>query len=107
PDMNKAYRSFFKGDFPTRTTVQIAELPGGSKHVEIAAVAVKGEKKIIHPKGAKPRDVPLSPGILVGDTLYLSGQVSLDPQTGKLIEGDFKAHAAQALKNLQGVLEAA
>jgi 2-iminobutanoate/2-iminopropanoate deaminase len=39
--------------------------------------------------------------------LYLAGQVSLDPETGKVVEGDIKAHVTQALKNIEGVLKAA
>lgn len=39
--------------------------------------------------------------------LYISGQVPLVPETGKLIEGDFKEQVRQVLRNLLAVLEAA
>ena len=105
-EMNSAYRSFFKQRFPTRTTLGVAALPGGSV-VQIAMVAVKGPKKVIFPKGAKKTGLPFSPGILAGDTLYLSGHVGIDPRTGKLIEGDIGVHVNQTIKNIEGVLKAA
>ena len=70
-------------------------------------VAVKGPKNVIYPHGAKPSGLPFSPGILAGDTLYLSGQAGVDPRTGKLVEGDMGVHVLQTLKNARGVLQAA
>lgn len=48
-----------------------------------------------------------SQAIRVGNTVYLSGQIPLDPQTGKVVEGDFRAQVQQVFKNLQAVAEAA
>ena len=48
-----------------------------------------------------------SQAIRVGNTVYLSGQIPLDPQTGKVIEGDFRAQVRQVFKNIQAVSEAA
>lgn len=48
-----------------------------------------------------------SPGMIYNGTLYISGQLSIDPETGKVPEGGVKAEAAQALKNLDMVLQAA
>ncbi len=50
---------------------------------------------------------PYSQAIQVGNTLYLSGQLGLDPTTGKLVSADTAAQAAQALKNIQAILDAA
>ncbi len=50
---------------------------------------------------------PYSQAIRVGNTLYASGQIAIDPAIGKVIEGDVSAQAIQCLKNVQGVLEAA
>lgn len=44
---------------------------------------------------------------MVGDTLYVSGQVPLDPDTGTVIEGDFEECARRVLKNIQAIIEAA
>ena len=104
--MNSVYRSFFSNQFPVRTTVGVSGLPGESP-VQIAMVAFKGPRKVIFPHGATPADLPFSPGILAGDTLYLSGHAGIDPQTGKLVEGDMRTHVLQTLRNTQGVLQAA
>ena len=50
---------------------------------------------------------PYSHAVRVGTTVYCSGQVPLDPATGKLIEGDIEAQTRQVLKNLRNVLKAA
>ena len=42
-----------------------------------------------------------------GDTVYLSGQIALDPATGLLVEGDIAAQARRAFDNLKAVCEAA
>ena len=48
-----------------------------------------------------------TPGMVHNGTLYISGQLSIDPETGKVPEGGFKAEARQALANLKTVLDAA
>jgi 2-iminobutanoate/2-iminopropanoate deaminase len=50
---------------------------------------------------------PFSPAVQSGEFLYLSGQVALDPATGRLIEGDTEAQAERILANLEHVLQAA
>src|SRR4051794_16383007 len=50
---------------------------------------------------------PYSQAIRVGDTLYTSGQIALDPASGQLVEGDVRAQAARVMQNLQGVIKAA
>ena len=50
---------------------------------------------------------PYSQAILAGDYVFCAGQVAIDPQVGKLIEGDVADQTAQVLKNLRAVLEAA
>lgn len=47
---------------------------------------------------------PYSQAIRSGDVVYLSGQIGLVPETGKMVEGDVAAQAEQALKNLSAVL---
>lgn len=48
-----------------------------------------------------------SPGVISGRTLYISGQLSLDPDTRQLPQGGAAAHARQALANLDRVLQEA
>ena len=48
-----------------------------------------------------------SQAVKVGDTVYLSGQIPLDPETMTMVTGDFKAQTHQVFKNLQAVAKAA
>jgi 2-iminobutanoate/2-iminopropanoate deaminase len=50
---------------------------------------------------------PYCQGLLIGDTLYVSGQIALDPHTGELVEGDVQDETAQILDNVGSVLRAA
>ena len=61
-------------------------------------------KRIIMPPGAKPGG-NYSPGIMIGDTLYISGQAGEDAQ-GK-VAADFDAEMKQSLANIDAVLKAA
>ena len=107
--MSKVYRSFLEQDkLPSRTTVAVSELALGAG-VEIAMVAVRGEKQYVYPEGTEPGKAPYSPGVLAGDRLFVSGQAGVIPGTApaKLVEGDIKAHVTQTLKNIETVLKAA
>lgn len=50
---------------------------------------------------------PYSHAVLVGDTLYTSGQIGLNPATGKMAGDTIEEQAHQILANLESVLEAA
>lgn len=50
---------------------------------------------------------PYSQAIKVGDTVYLSGQIPLDPQTMQMVSGGIEAQATQVFRNLSAVAEAA
>lgn len=50
---------------------------------------------------------PYSQAIRVGDLLFLSGQIALDPTSGQLVAGDIREQTERVIKNLQEVLEAA
>ena len=50
---------------------------------------------------------PYSQAVLVGDTLYCSGQIPLDPQTGSLVTGTIEQESERVLENLGAVLRAA
>jgi len=64
-------------------------------------------KRVIVTDGAPEALGPYSQGVQVGRTLYLSGQIGLDPETGDLVEGGVEAETQRAMNNLQAVLEAA
>lgn len=63
-------------------------------------------KKIIEAEGA-PRAVgPYSHAVRVENLVFTSGQVPIDPGTGKLVEGDFDAQVRRVMENLRTVLMA-
>jgi 2-iminobutanoate/2-iminopropanoate deaminase len=63
-------------------------------------------KQTIFPEnGAKPIG-PYTPAIRIGDFLFTSGQIGLDPKTGKLVPGGVAAEAKQALENIGVLLKA-
>lgn len=63
--------------------------------------------EFIHPdfKGHNPRHY--SAAVKVGNLMYVSGQLSIDPDTREVCRGDIREHAALALNNLDRVLKAA
>ena len=50
---------------------------------------------------------PYSQAVAVGDLIFLSGQIPLDPQSMTLVPGDVEAQARQVFRNLEAVAEAA
>ena len=64
-------------------------------------------KKIVNTTKAPDPIGPYNQAVLVKDTLYISGQIALDPSTGELVKGDVKAETKQSLENLKAILEAA
>jgi len=65
------------------------------------------EREIISTEKAPKAVGPYSQAVRAGDFIFASGQVAIDPSTGKLIEGGVAEQTRQALKNLSAVLEAA
>jgi 2-iminobutanoate/2-iminopropanoate deaminase len=64
------------------------------------------EKRSIAPPTGAPPIGPYSPAIRVGQLLFLSGQIPLDPSTGQIVEGDIRAQAQRVLQNLGELLQA-
>ncbi|MDQ3618162.1 MAG: RidA family protein [Pseudomonadota bacterium] len=60
----------------------------------------------IHTEQAPAAIGPYSQAVSVGGTVYLSGQIPLDPSTGELVQGDISAQARRAFDNLKAVCEA-
>ena len=65
------------------------------------------KKKIVNTKKAPAAVGPYSQAVKVGKLVYTAGQIPLDPETGKMIEGDVQAQTERSLLNLQAVLKAA
>jgi len=64
-------------------------------------------RQSIHTDAAPAAIGPYSQAVRSGQTVYLSGQIPLDPATGALVEGDIAAQAQRAFDNLKAVCEAA
>jgi len=64
-------------------------------------------KNIIHTEQAPAAIGPYSQAVIAGDTVYLSGQIPLDANSGKLIDGDFTARVQKVLNNISAVCAAA
>ena len=65
------------------------------------------EREVISSPDAPAAIGPYSQAIRVGNTLYLSGQLGMNPKTGKFAGTDFESQARQALENHKAVLTAA
>lgn len=63
--------------------------------------------RIIHTDQAPAAIGAYSQAVRAGDTVYISGQIPLNPQTGEVVSDDFRAQAEQVFRNLQAIIEAA
>ena len=61
-------------------------------------------KKIVTTPNAPAPIGPYNQAILSGNTLYISGQIPIDPKTGNLVEGDIQKEAKQSMENLKAIL---
>ena len=64
-------------------------------------------KKIINTTKAPAPIGPYNQAVLVGNTLYTSGQIALDPETMELVLDDIKTETKQVMENMKAVLAAA
>ena len=65
------------------------------------------QKKAIQTDAAPKTIGPYSQAVLAGNILFVSGQLGIDPATGKLVDGGVQEQTRQALKNVQAIVEAA
>lgn len=64
-------------------------------------------RKIIITKNAPAPIGPYNQAVLIGNTLYTSGQIAFNPKTNALVLDDIKTETKQVMENLNAVLEAA
>ncbi|MEZ5000842.1 MAG: RidA family protein [Bacteroidales bacterium] len=64
-------------------------------------------KKIIKTLNAPAAVGPYSQGVEAGGTLYIAGQIPVDPATGKIVEGGIKEQTLQVMKNIGAILKEA
>ena len=65
------------------------------------------DRKIISTEDAPAPIGPYNQAILAGDTLYISGQICIDPKSGELKKRDIQEETHQVMKNLKAILVAA
>ena len=65
------------------------------------------KKKIITTLSAPAPIGPYNQAVFINNTLYLSGQIPLIPETMELVEGDIKKETQRVMQNLEAVLDAA
>ena len=70
------------------------------------ALQAAGKPKVefINSEKAKAAGYPFSQAVQVDHTLYLSGQIGMDPKTGKLAEGGIASESRQAMQNIKDLL---
>ena len=68
---------------------------------------MENSKQVIATDKAPAAIGPYSQAVAVGNFVYASGQIPIDPATGALVEGDVRAQAEQVCKNIGEILKAA
>jgi 2-iminobutanoate/2-iminopropanoate deaminase len=108
PEMNEVYRPYFPVEPPTRATVGV-DLPMPGALVQIAMVVARPNvtRRVIQPAELKSPDLPYSWGILAGETLFMSGITSRDPETYAPVAGDIVTETRRVFGNMGAVLKAA
>ena len=96
---------------PTHIFIIVAAMAGailGSlTTVVVPAEQAAAARTVIRPERAPNTGLPFSPGILVGNTLYVSGHLGRDPVSSRLVSGGVEAETRQSLANIREVLRSA
>jgi reactive intermediate/imine deaminase len=102
-DANRVWAKWFSKDPPARAALGVAKMPTDTP-VEITVVAVRdlSSKKVIGSQGKEP----VSPAVMVGDRLYLSGFMGRDAKTGNVPQ-DPAAQVQLAFDQMAETLKAA
>jgi enamine deaminase RidA (YjgF/YER057c/UK114 family) len=106
--MNDAYRTFWKSDFPTRTTI-VVDLPTPDTLVEMSIVAAGDgtDRTIVHPRDWAQSPSPYSYALRTADTVFLSGLVSRNGRDNSVVSGDVAQQTRVILDNAGELLHAA
>jgi reactive intermediate/imine deaminase len=98
--MGSVYKTYFEfGNTPGRGTIQVADLPNNN-HVVFSCIAGAdlAKRKAVRPRNMPP-SATASPGVLYGDTLYLSAKDGFIPDQG-IVTPDFELQLRQSMRNL-------
>lgn len=63
------------------------------------------QKKGIYTDGGPVQGAPYTPAVRVGDFVFISGQIPMDPATNQIVEGGIEEQVKQCIRNLAGVLK--
>jgi enamine deaminase RidA (YjgF/YER057c/UK114 family) len=92
----------------TATLAEVNSLVDPNFKFEMSGIAhLGGEQRVLAPETVHQTGWPYVHGVQVDDTVYLSGQIGLDPDGNLVGRGDPEAQADQAAQNLIRLLEAA
>jgi 2-iminobutanoate/2-iminopropanoate deaminase len=72
-----------------------------------AAPGPEADREVIRAPDAPEAIGPYSQAVRVGSTLYVAGQIGIDPATGELVAGGIEPETRQVLRNLRAIVEAA
>jgi 2-iminobutanoate/2-iminopropanoate deaminase len=64
-------------------------------------------REALSPPGCPPAIGPYSPAIKVGNMLFLSGSIPMDPATGQMVTGDITEQATRVMDNIRALLQSA
>lgn len=113
--VDEVYKTFFKSQFPTRTTVVVAALPLEGAFVQIDALISNGEGttpqkpldlvKVTRNTENAPKSEVASQTVAFSHYNNISAQLPIDPKSGKMIDGGIKAQTEQCLNNVKVILE--
>lgn len=73
----------------------------------VLSVPAQAETRVIATPDAPEAIGPYSQAILVGNTLYLAGQIAIDPETNEVVHGTIEEETRRVLDNLKAVVEEA
>jgi enamine deaminase RidA (YjgF/YER057c/UK114 family) len=106
--MNEVYGTHFPIDPPTRATVAV-DLPHPDALVQVAMIAARPgvTREVVKPAGLRSPELPYSWGIRAGNTLFVAGATSRDPDTYQPVTGDIATQTRRVWGNIGMVLEAA
>lgn len=102
-------REYFGNALPASTAIVINQLLAPGALAEIDMYAVRGgQRQAVNPGWPYYDLVTYLPGVRKGNLVFVTGQLGVDPQTGRLVgDGDVAAQTRQALANVRDVVEAA
>ena len=105
--MNDTYKTFWRKDPPTRTTVVTGLLLGADVEISLIAARKGTARTVIHPESWAKSPNPYSYGIRTGDTVFFSGLVPRNARDNSTVTGDIRVQTKAVMDNAGELLKAA